>query len=107
MLDSYGNTIARTVAAAFGTALFFGAASVSMVRAQAPLPLPSGTPAAIAKSIVIDNREVQETNELQPQATLTRGARTVRLVLPAFLYKGDVIQTKPNTQVTVTVQFLD
>jgi beta-lactam-binding protein with PASTA domain len=84
-------------------AVLFGnvAARTGVVFGQVSLPVPQATPAALIESIVIQNREVTETDELRPQATVTRGSETVRIVLPFFLYKGDAIETSADTKVTV------
>jgi beta-lactam-binding protein with PASTA domain/tetratricopeptide (TPR) repeat protein len=91
-----------------GAALFFvvavGGKSASVsAQALSPLPLPAGTPVASIKSIVVQNREVSETD--RTRATVTRGTETVAITLPFFLFKGDVIETFDETNVTVL--FLD
>jgi beta-lactam-binding protein with PASTA domain len=106
MIHFHRNSFVR-FQAVVAVATFYGLAGVSTALAQATLDLPSGSPAAVVKSILIDDREVLETDKVQPQATLTRGGQTVRLVSGVSLYKGDVIETKPKQNAKVTVLFLD
>jgi beta-lactam-binding protein with PASTA domain/tetratricopeptide (TPR) repeat protein len=79
--------------------------ATTFAQGAGSLPIPRGTPAALVKSLVVENREVSETNELKTQATITRGAQNSRITLPLFLYEGDLIETFADTKVTVL--FLD
>jgi beta-lactam-binding protein with PASTA domain len=104
-LFKWRQSLARIILAIAAVLVTNAVAETRTVFGQVSLPVPQATPAALIESIVVQNREIIETDELQPQATVTRGSETVRIVLPFFLYKGDAIETTADTKITVL--FLD
>ena len=81
------------------TAGAFAGPSTALAQTASALPVPQGTPAALIKKIVVKDQIKTQTDT--NQATVMRGGKTVRVVLPFLLYLNDVIETFADTQVTV------
>src|SRR6267378_5101890 len=63
------------------------------------------TPAAVVKSIVINNQEQRDADRNRAVVTRARTGETVSVSAGLFLYQGDIIETFDATEVTLL--FLD